>query len=105
MAEPRKGSTDTRILRGFSDALDLRPISFSKPPPPHLICGLCGVVSMKPVLPGCRHFYCNLCYQLAICEDPPNCPRDSAAIYTGGFATTCSLNMGTIVSEYGVRCP
>ncbi|CAN8030297.1 unnamed protein product, partial [Ixodes persulcatus] len=104
MAETKE-TAETRMLKGFSEALDFRPIPFSKPLPPQPICGLCGVVPMVPVLPGCRHSFCNLCYQLVSRESPPICPRDQTPIYLTKFATASSSMQSAVVRGYGMRCP
>ncbi|XP_042148120.1 TNF receptor-associated factor 4-like [Ixodes scapularis] len=105
MAVAEKDTKRTWTLRGFSKALDNRPIEFSRPPPPQHICGLCGVVSMAPVLPGCLHTFCGSCYQLVSSESPPMCPRDQTTIYLTNFATASSSTERAIVREYGMRCP
>ncbi|KAG0445041.1 hypothetical protein HPB47_001862 [Ixodes persulcatus] len=104
MAETKE-TTETRMLKGFSKALDFRPIPFSKPLPPQHICGLCGVVSMAPVLPGCRHSFCGVCYDLVRYEGPGMCPRDQTPIYLRSFTTASSSMQSAVVRGYGMRCP
>ncbi|CAN8030417.1 unnamed protein product [Ixodes persulcatus] len=97
-------SEETRVLVGFSTLLDWRPLQFSRPLHSDIVCGLCGLVSMTPVDPGCGHFYCLRCYRRILSDESTRCPLDDSEVLRDRLPLSVPWAVLS-VTQNRIRCP
>ncbi|CAN8030416.1 hypothetical protein HPB47_012277 [Ixodes persulcatus] len=104
MATKLPNTAETRMLSGFSDILDWRPLEFLHPIHGDLICDVCGLVSESPVKQGCEHVYCSFCCKRAMDQKPPRCPMDDQKLVAGQPALAIPWAHQTVTNNR-IRCP
>ncbi|XP_040061638.1 TNF receptor-associated factor 6-A-like [Ixodes scapularis] len=104
MAKKLPNTLETRMLSGFSNILDWRPLEFLHPIHGDLICDVCGLVSKSPVKLGCEHVYCSFCCNRGMDQKPPRCPLDTQKLVAGKPALSIPWAHQTVTNNR-IRCP
>ncbi|XP_077547816.1 uncharacterized protein LOC144160081 [Haemaphysalis longicornis] len=70
-------------VRGLVSGANWRATKFATPVPPHLTCGLCGVISRTTFLLPCFHKLCESCVGQSANDGNAVCPLDQQSFTVG----------------------